>query len=104
LKQNFEDRGSVIPASYTIRNSLHSVKKYATTTKHFRFDAERTEATGHADHFWAKALSVQAASTKGAAVSLDVEPERRETMTGRQFGIIAGMGGVTGKIRKQMWG
>lgn len=104
LKQNFEDRGSVIPASYTIRNSLHSVKKYATTTKHFRFDAERTEATGHADHFWAKALSVQAASTKGAAVSLDVEPERRETMTGRQFGIIAGMGGVAGRIRKQMWG
>lgn len=62
LKNNLEDRGSLIPADNTIRNSLHSVKKYATTTKHFRFDAERTDATGHADHFWAKALSTQAAS------------------------------------------
>jgi len=62
LKQNFEDRGSRIPADNTIRNSLHSVKKYATTTKHFRYDAEKTEATGHADHFWAKSLSVQAGS------------------------------------------
>jgi phage FluMu gp28-like protein len=60
LKQNFEDLGSRIPALNTIRNSLHSVKKYATTTKHFRFDAEKTDATGHADHFWAKALAVQA--------------------------------------------
>lgn len=67
LKQNVEDRGSLIPADTTIRNSLHSVKKYATTTKHFRFDAEKTDATGHADHFWAKALSVQAASAKQSA-------------------------------------
>lgn len=101
LKQNFEDRGSVIPADHTIRNSLHSVKKYATTTKHFRFDAERTEATGHADHFWAKALSVQAASTKGAAVSLGADPEQRETMTGLRKGMVAQMGGVAGRIREQ---
>ena len=64
LKENFTDAGSRIPADSTIRNSLHSVKKYATTTKHFRFDAERTDATGHADHFWAKALATQAASSK----------------------------------------
>lgn len=63
LKQNFEDKGSAIPPSNTIRNSLHSVKKYATTTKHFRFDAEKTDETGHADHFWAKALAVQAGTT-----------------------------------------
>jgi len=67
LKQNIEDRGSQIPADTTIRNSLHSVKKYATTTKHFRFDAEKTDATGHADHFWAKALSVQAGGGKSKA-------------------------------------
>ena len=70
LKQNFEDRGSLIPADNTIRNSLHSVKKYETSTKHFRFDAERTEATGHADHFWAKALSVQAASSNKRAPNI----------------------------------
>ncbi len=63
LRSNFDDRGSLIPADAVIRGSLHSVKKYATTTKHFRYDAERTDATGHADHFWSKALAVQAGST-----------------------------------------
>jgi phage FluMu gp28-like protein len=74
LKANFEDRGSLIPPSNTIRNSLHSVKKYATTTKHFRFDAERTDKTGHADHFWAKALAVQAASSGPASTVVDILP------------------------------
>lgn len=68
LKENFEDRASRIPADGVIRASLHSVKKYATATKHFRFDAERTDATGHADHFWAKALAAQAASAKAYVV------------------------------------
>jgi phage FluMu gp28-like protein len=60
LKKNFEDLQSRIPISQAIRNSLHSVKKYETTTGHFRFDADKTEETGHADHFWAKALATQA--------------------------------------------
>jgi phage FluMu gp28-like protein len=60
LKKNFEDLQSRIPMSQAIRNSLHSVKKYETSTGHFRFDADRTEETGHADHFWAKALATQA--------------------------------------------
>jgi len=76
LKQNFEDRGSEIPADNTIRNSLHSVKKYATTTKHFRFDAERTDATGHADHFWAKALSTHAGT--GAVVKIEFQSTRQK--------------------------
>lgn len=83
LKQNFEDRGSVLPATSTVRNSLHSVKKYATTTKHFRFDADRTEATGHADHFWAKGLSIQAASSNVVAVCVGQEKQKREAMMGR---------------------
>jgi phage FluMu gp28-like protein len=62
LKKNFEDLQSRIPMSNTIRNSLHSVKKYETSTGHFRFDADKTEETGHADHFWAKALAAQAAN------------------------------------------
>jgi phage FluMu gp28-like protein len=69
LKQNFEDHGSQIPADTNIRNSLHSVKRFATTTGHFRFDAERTDQTGHADHFWAKALSVQAGTTAKTTVA-----------------------------------
>lgn len=62
LKQNLEDRLSLIPADPVIRGSFHAVKKYSTATRHFRFDAERTEKTGHSDHFWAKALSVSAAT------------------------------------------
>jgi len=60
LKSNFEDMGSEIPVDTRIRESLHSVKRYATATGHFRFDAERSDETGHADHFWAKSLAVQA--------------------------------------------
>ncbi|MFA5423049.1 MAG: terminase family protein [Phycisphaerae bacterium] len=97
LKQNFEDRGSIIPATSTVRNSLHSVKKYATTTKHFRFDAERTEATGHADHFWAKALSVQAASSNVVAVCVGQNPEKHESPMGRS-GMPQHKGGFFGRF------
>ncbi len=62
LKTNFQNQMSEIPENSVIRRSLHSVKKSSTGTGHFRFDAKKTEETGHADHFWAKALSVQAAS------------------------------------------
>jgi len=68
LKKNFEDLQSRIPISQAIRNSLHSVKKYETTTGHFRFDADRTEETGHADHFWAKALATQAESHPASVI------------------------------------
>jgi phage FluMu gp28-like protein len=89
LKENFSDRGSVIPATATIRNSLHSVKKYATTTKHFRFDAERTDATGHADHFWAKALSVLAASAPVGLIEFESTGRKRASM-GRSIGNFMG--------------
>lgn len=68
LKKNFEDLQSRIPMSQAIRNSLHSVKKYETSTGHFRFDADRTEETGHADHFWAKALATQAAGQPAGVI------------------------------------
>ncbi|MEW6378607.1 MAG: terminase family protein [bacterium] len=60
LKKNFDDQLSAIPVDRVIRESLHSIKRYPTATGHFRFDADRSEETGHADHFWAKALAVQA--------------------------------------------
>jgi len=101
LKQNFEDRGSQIPADNTIRNSLHSVKKYATTTKHFRFDAERTDATGHADHFWAKALAVHAAGSSVVAACAGVDPEERDTLSGRgPVGLLSKAGGMFGRFAK----
>lgn len=99
LKQNLEDRGSVLPATSTVRNSLHSVKKYATTTKHFRFDAERTEATGHADHFWAKGLSVHAASSNVAAVCIGQNAPKNEAPIGRGH---AGKGGFFGRFHQKI--
>lgn len=101
LKQNFEDKGSAIPAEATIRNSLHSVKKYPTTTKHFRFDAERTEATGHADHFWAKGLAVQAASSNVVAVSQGREPKKPARIFGNTRGMLARAGGVMNRWGRQ---
>ena len=65
IKQRVEDRAAVIPAEATIRTSLHAVKRIQTSTGHFRFDAEREEKIGHADHFWALALCCQAASSPG---------------------------------------
>lgn len=100
LKQNFEDRGSQIPADSVIRNSLHSVKKYATTTKHFRFDAERTDATGHADHFWAKALSVQAAGSNVPAACAGTDPEKKQTFMGHGRDQRKRKGGFFGRFKK----
>lgn len=62
IRKSFEDQKDRIPADTQIRNSLHTIKKIATSAGNFRFDADREETTGHADHFWAKALCVQARS------------------------------------------
>lgn len=63
-KDALEDLAIWIPKDEVIHRSLHSVKKYTTPTGHFRFDADRTEKTGHADHFWALALANYAATQK----------------------------------------
>jgi phage FluMu gp28-like protein len=58
-KRMFEERLLRIPSHREIRASLHAVRRMATATGHFRFDADRTEK-GHADEFWALALALQA--------------------------------------------
>lgn len=60
-KQKFEDRLVRIPSESDIRDSLHSIKKTQTDAGNSRFDAERSEATGHGDYFWALALALHAA-------------------------------------------
>jgi phage FluMu gp28-like protein len=85
LKKNFEDRKSVIPADAVIRRSLHSVKRFGTATGHFRFDAEKTEATGHADHFWAKALAVQAESQPFDRMEFEATGVTREFVQAANF-------------------
>jgi phage FluMu gp28-like protein len=68
IKKSFEDQKDRIPAETAIRQSLHTVKKVATSAGNFRFDADREETTGHADHFWAKSLAVMARSNPSAPI------------------------------------
>jgi phage FluMu gp28-like protein len=61
IKQSFEDRKSRIPmADEKLRADLHRVRKIPSPTGAPRFDAD-SDANGHADRFWAKALACLAA-------------------------------------------
>ncbi|MCL2689056.1 MAG: terminase family protein [Chitinispirillia bacterium] len=55
-----EDRGVMIPDDQELENSIHSIKRIVTTAGNIRYDAQRTEETGHADEFWALALAIHA--------------------------------------------
>lgn len=97
LKRGLEDHGVRIPAERRIRESLHSLKRYQTATGAFRFDADRTEALGHADHAWALGLARQAATGSGVAAA-DVGDAEDEAP-----GRLVGAGGfVRGGVR--FWG
>jgi phage FluMu gp28-like protein len=56
----FQDRTVRIPADRDIRMDLHSIRKYVTAAGNVRYDADRTETSGHADRFWALALALMA--------------------------------------------
>lgn len=61
IKQSFEDRKSRIAmADEKLRADLHKVRKIQSPTGAPRFDAD-SDANGHADRFWAKALACLAA-------------------------------------------
>lgn len=64
IKGIFEDRKTRIPVDTDTADSLHSVRKLKTLTGLPKFDAERSEATGHADEFWALALAIEAGEGK----------------------------------------
>jgi phage FluMu gp28-like protein len=59
-KNIIEDRRVMIPDDNRLRESIHSIKRIVTAAGNIRFDAERTDETGHADHFWALALAIHA--------------------------------------------
>lgn len=86
LKTSLEDHRRIIPAEPTIRNSLHSVRRYSTATGHFRFDAERTDEIGHADHFWAAALAELAASGPTGKPSYEGFPDSQRAAAFAQEG------------------
>jgi phage FluMu gp28-like protein len=63
MRGRFEDKRIVIPPDPVYRQSFHSVRKTTTSAGNIRFDSDRSEASGHADHYWACALAVHAASS-----------------------------------------
>ncbi len=62
VRNRMQDRTLRIPMLPAIRADLRSVTKQTTAAGNIRFTAERTP-DGHADHFWALALAIGAAST-----------------------------------------
>ncbi|MGI0014235.1 MAG: hypothetical protein ACREBU_12460, partial [Nitrososphaera sp.] len=68
VKRLLEERRLKIPYDPAIRAALGSVKRYVTAAGNVRFDAERTDLSGHADHFWALALALHAAEEPGLSV------------------------------------
>ena len=60
VRSKMEERRLRIPFDKHIRADLRSVTKQVSAAGNIRFTAERT-ADGHADHFWALALAIEAA-------------------------------------------
>jgi phage FluMu gp28-like protein len=76
LKRVYEDRTVRIPQGEPdLCRSLLSVKKTVTSSGNHRFDAERTDRTGHADYFWAQGLALRAGT--GTAGPIEVETSDR---------------------------
>ncbi len=72
-----EDLQARIPKDDVIRESFHSIKKQVTAAGNVRFDAESTDKTGHADHFWAFALCEHAAKTNEGPVTVVTRARRK---------------------------
>lgn len=66
IRSRMEDRRLRIPYDQAIRADLRQVTKQVTAAGNIRFAAERT-VDGHADHFWALGLAIQAASQEAEA-------------------------------------
>ncbi len=81
LKRALEDRIWTVPVERRIRDSLHSLKRLQTSIGNFRFDADRTEATGHADAAWAGALALQAGDQPAMRIEFQSAGLRRPTST-----------------------
>jgi phage FluMu gp28-like protein len=62
VRSGFEDRTERIPSDPLIRTDLRAIKKETTLSGNIRFTADAGPG-GHADRFWAKALSKHAGKT-----------------------------------------
>lgn len=101
LKQRYEDKQIRAPEDKDIRSSHHSVRKITTVANNIRFDADQNEV-GHADHFWAHALSVHAAENTqqpaaGETVEADESANLPEAMEGRRRASLFGLAQRAGR-------
>lgn len=78
VRTNFEDVNILIPAEHEIREDLHSVRKVTTASGNIRFDVAASDASGHADRFWALALALHAANTYSGPIYIATR-RRRQT-------------------------
>lgn len=76
LRTHFEDRTVYIPAEHEIREDLHSVRRTATAAGNIRFDVEKTDASGHADRFWALALALHSDSGSSEPIYIETRCRR----------------------------
>lgn len=90
-----QDRKLRIPYNPLIRSDLRSVTKQTTAAGNIRFTAERTP-DGHADHFWALALAVEAASTPAAPIEFQSTGRRTFAPEGAGEFNFDGFGSVSG--------
>lgn len=95
VRGRMQDRTLRIPYDPKIRADLRSVTKQTTVAGNIRFTAERTP-DGHADHFWALALAVHAASSPSAPIDYQSAGQRMTVAAiGRGY-TDAGFGTVPG--------
>lgn len=79
VRTNFEDKSIYVPAEQEVREDLHSVRRQTTDAGNIRFDVEKSDASGHADRFWALALALHACSTNSGPINIATR-KRRETV------------------------
>lgn len=78
VRSKMEDRRLRIPFSKHIRADLRSVTKQVSAGGNIRFTAERTP-DGHADHFWALALAIDAAASISGDIGVGTAGARPST-------------------------
>ena len=79
VRTNFEDKSVYVPSEQEIREDLHSVRRQTTDAGNIRFDVEKSDASGHADRFWALSLALHAVETNSGPINIATR-KRRETV------------------------
>jgi phage FluMu gp28-like protein len=99
VRAAFEDKAIKIPRDDKIRADLRGIRKTTTAAGNIRFEADSGPG-GHSDRFWALGLAIHAAGKSILAACAGTEPEKRETMTGRDRNLMRGKGGFFGRFRR----